>query len=92
MKNIEVIDCYESLLVSIEEIREAHDLLHNWLVRTPNAEDKQSYYHLIAQHGQHFALLNLIMDKMDYLIGLHQKSIKSHYAGDSQTRLIKKGE
>ncbi|MCW6653643.1 hypothetical protein NHG24_07760 [Aerococcaceae bacterium NML210727] len=78
-KNTEVLNDYETLLISIEEIREAHDLLHNWLNCKPKREDWTSYHDLIALHSQHFALLNLIMDKMDHLIKSHQKSINEHY-------------
>ena len=59
-----ILDSYEELVVYTAEIRESLDILHEWLSRKPNFEDYWSYYDLIAGHGQHFALLNLIMHRM----------------------------
>lgn len=66
-----ILDSYEELVVYTAEIRESLDILHEWLSRKPNFEDYRSYYDLIAGHGQHFALLNLIMHRMDCLTEEH---------------------
>ena len=66
-----ILDSYEELVVYTAEIRESLDILHEWLSRKPNFEDYWSYYDLIAGHGQHFALLNLIMHRMDCLTEEH---------------------
>ena len=66
-----ILDRYEELVVYTAEIRESLDILHEWLSRKPNFEDYWSYYDLIAGHGQHFALLNLIMHRMDCLTEEH---------------------
>lgn len=71
MMNKNILDSYEELVVYTAEIRESLDILHKWLSRKPNFEDYWSYYDLIAGHGQHFALLNLIMHRMDCLTEEH---------------------
>ena len=71
MMNKNILDSYEELVVYTAEIRESLDILHEWLSRKPNFEDYWSYYDLIAGHGQHFALLNLIMHRMDCLTEEH---------------------
>lgn len=71
MMNKNILDSYEELVVYTAEIRESLDILHEWLAKKPNFEDYWSYYDLIAGHGQHFALLNLIMYRMDCLTEEH---------------------
>ena len=71
MMNKNILDSYEELVVYTAEIRESLDILHEWLSQKPNFEDYWSYYDLIAGHGQHFALLNLIMHRMDCLTEEH---------------------
>ena len=66
-----ILDSYEELVVYTAEIRESLDILHEWLSRKPNFEDYWSYYDLIAGNGQLFALLNLIMHRMDCLTEEH---------------------
>lgn len=71
MTKIELLDSYEELVAYISEIRESLDILHEWLAKKPNIEDYWSYHNLNAGHGQHFALLNLIMHRMDCLTEEH---------------------
>ena len=71
MTKIELLNSYEDLVIYIEEIRESMEILHEWLSKVPKFDDYWSYYDLIAAHGQHFALLNLIMYRMDCLTEEH---------------------
>ena len=71
MTKIELLDSYEELVAYTSEIRESLDILHEWLAKKPNIEDYWSYHNLIAGHGQHFALLNLIMHRVDCLTEEH---------------------
>ena len=71
MKKIELLNSYEDLVIYIEEIRESMEILHERLSKTPKFDDYWSYHDLIAAHGQHFALLNLIMYRMDCLTEEH---------------------
>lgn len=76
MANKELIDSYEELVNYTAEIRESLDILHEWLSKKPNFEDYWSYYDLIVAHGSHFALLNLIMFRLDSLIEEHTAIIE----------------
>lgn len=71
MTKNELLDSYEELVVYTAEIRESLEILHEWLSIAPKFEDRWSYHDLIALHGQHFALLNLIMHRMDCLTKEH---------------------
>nr|DAQ82518.1 MAG TPA: hypothetical protein [Caudoviricetes sp.] len=71
MTKIELLNSYEDLVIYIEEIRESMEILHEWLSKEPKFDDYWSYHDLIAAHGQHFALLNLIMYRMDCLTEEH---------------------
>lgn len=71
MTKIELLNSYEELVIDTSEIRESLKILHEWLSITPKFEDRWSYHDLIALHGQHFALLNLIMHRMDCLTEEH---------------------
>lgn len=71
MTKIELLNSYEELVVYTSEIRESLGILHEWLSTKPKFEDRWSYHDLIALHGQHFALLNLIMHRMDCLTEEH---------------------
>ena len=71
MMNKNILDSYEELVAYISEIRESLDILHEWLAKKPNIEDYWSYHDLIALHGQHFALLKLIMYRMEHLTEEH---------------------
>lgn len=76
MTKIELLDSYEELVAYTSEIRESLDILHEWLAKKPNFEDYWSYHNLIAGHGQHFALLNLIMHRMDCLTEKHDAIVR----------------
>lgn len=76
MTKIELLDSYEELVAYTSEIRESLDILHEWLAKKPNFEDYWSYHNLIAGHGQHFALLNLIMHRMDCLTKEHDAIVR----------------
>ncbi|WP_162012508.1 hypothetical protein [Streptococcus sp. S784/96/1] len=67
-----IIDSYEELLSYTEEVRDSLDIIHKWLQSKPNVDEYWSYHDLITLHGQHFALLNLIMHRMDSLISEHR--------------------
>lgn len=71
MTKIELLNSYEELVIDTSEIRESLKILHEWLSITPKFEDRWSYHDLIALHGQHFALLNLIMHRMEHLTEEH---------------------
>lgn len=71
MTKNELLDSYEELAAYTSEIRESLDILHEWLSQKPNFEDYWSYHDLIALHGQHFALLKLIMYRMEHLTEEH---------------------
>lgn len=71
MAKIELLNSYEELVIYTSEIRESLNILHEWLLTAPKFEDYWSYHDLIALHGQHFALLNLIMHRMDCLTEEH---------------------
>lgn len=71
MTKIELLNSYEELVIYTSEIRESLNILHEWLLTAPKFEDYWSYHDLIALHGQHFALLNLIMHRMDCLTEEH---------------------
>lgn len=81
MAKNELLDSYEELVAYTSEIRESLDILHEWLAKEPNFEDYHSYYDLIANHGQHFALLNLIMYRLDSLEDEHRTIIDNYIKG-----------
>ena len=81
MAKIELLDSYEELVTYTSEIRESLGILHEWLAKKPNFEDYWSYYDLIAGHGQHFALLNLIMYRLDSLKEEHYTIIENYIKG-----------
>lgn len=81
MTKNELLDSYEELVVYTSEIRESLDILHEWLAKKPNIEDYWSYHNLIAGHGQHFALLNLIMYRLDSLKDEHRTIIDNYIKG-----------
>ena len=81
MEKSDIIDNYEELLTYTEEIRESVNIIHDWLKKKPNFDDYWSYHDLIASHGQHFALLNLIMFRMDGLITEHRAIIEESIQG-----------
>ncbi len=76
MAKIELLESYEELVAYTAEIRESLDILHEWLAKKPNFENYYSYYDLIAAHGAHFALLNLITFRLDSLIEEHTTIIE----------------
>lgn len=82
MAKIEFLDSYEELVAYTAEIRESMDILQKWLSQKPNVEDYWSYHNLIAGHGQHFALLNLILHRMDCLIEEHTTIIDNALKGE----------
>lgn len=81
MAKIELLDSYEELVAYTSEIRESLEILHEWLSIAPKFEDRWSYYDLIAGHGQHFALLNLIMYRLDSLKEEHYTIIENYIKG-----------
>lgn len=76
MAKNKLLDSYEELVAYTAEIRESLDILHEWLSKSPNFEDYWSYHDLIMAHGSHFALLNLIMFRLDSLIEEHTTIIE----------------
>lgn len=81
MAKIELLDSYEELVAYTAEIRETLEILHEWLSIAPKFEDRWSYYDLIVGHGQHFALLNLIMYRLDNLRDEHYTIIENYIKG-----------
>ena len=81
MAKIELLDSYENLLNYVEEIRESMDLIHNWLAKEPDWDSQCDLYEFIAQHSSQFAVLNLIMYRLDYLVTEHREIIENVYRG-----------
>ena len=81
MAKNELLDSYEELVSYTVEIRESLDILQRWLSQKPNFEDYWSYHNLIAGHGQHYALLNLIMYRLDSLKDEHYTIIENYIKG-----------
>ncbi|MFU2205255.1 hypothetical protein [Streptococcus pluranimalium] len=76
MAKADLIFSYEDSLVNMQEIRESLDLIHDWLSKEPKFDDYWTYHDLIACHGQHFALLNLVRYRMDSLATEHREIIE----------------
>nr|DAD99727.1 MAG TPA: hypothetical protein [Siphoviridae sp. ctR6G4] len=81
MAKIELLDSYEDLLNYVEEIRESMDLIHNWLAKEPDWDSQCELYDFIAQHSSQFAVLNLIMYRLDNLVTEHREIIENVYRG-----------
>lgn len=81
MAKIELLDSYEDLLNYVEEIRESMDLIHNWLAKEPDWDSQCELYDFIAQHSSQFAVLNLIMYRLDNLVMEHREIIENVYRG-----------
>ena len=81
MAKIELLDSYEDLLNYVEEIRESMDLIHNWLAKEPDWASQCELYDFIAQHSSQFAVLNLIMYRLDNLVTEHREIIENVYRG-----------
>ncbi|WNF71454.1 hypothetical protein RJW53_10385 [Streptococcus suis] len=71
-----VLDSYKELISYTTEVRDGLDIIQMWLQKKPEADNYWTYHDLIATHGQHFALLNLIMHRMDSLIAEHNEILK----------------
>lgn len=82
MAKIELLDSYEDLLNYVEEIRESMDLIHNWLAKEPNWDSQCELYDFIAQHSSQFAVLNLIMYRLDSLKDEHRTIIDNYIKGE----------
>jgi hypothetical protein len=76
MAKNELLDSYEELVAYTSEIRESLEIIHEWLSTAPKFDDYWSYHDLIAAHGAHFALLNLITFRLDSLIEEHTSIIE----------------
>lgn len=81
MAKIELLDSYEDLLNYVGEIRESMDLIHNWLAKEPDWDSQCDLYEFIAQHSSQFAVLNLIMYRLDNLVTEHREIIENIYRG-----------
>lgn len=81
MAKIELLDSYEDLLNYVEEIRESMDLIHNWLAKEPDWDSQCELYDFIVQHSSQFAVLNLIMYRLDNLVTEHREIIENVYRG-----------
>ncbi|MEY8700994.1 hypothetical protein AALH12_07385 [Streptococcus ferus] len=82
MAKIDVLSEYEDLLTHTTEIRESLNILHNWLSREPKFDKPETYYDIIVAHGSHFALLNLIMYRLDRLESEHRTIINNAMEGE----------
>lgn len=76
MAKIDVLSEYEDLLNCISEIRESLDIIHEWLSREPKFDKPETYYDIIVAHSSHFALLNLVMYRLDSLEVEHRENIE----------------
>lgn len=81
MAKIELLDSYEDLLNYVGEIRESMDLIHDWLAKEPDWDSQCELYDFIAQHSSQFAVLNLIMYRLDNLVTEHREIIENVYRG-----------
>jgi len=81
MAKIELLDSYEDLLNYVGEIRESMDLIHDWLAKEPDWDCQCELYDFIAQHSSQFAVLNLIMYRLDNLVTEHREIIENVYRG-----------
>lgn len=81
MAKIELLDSYEDLLNYVGEIRESMDLIHDWLAKEPDWDSQCELYDFIAQHSSRFAVLNLIMYRLDNLVTEHREIIENVYRG-----------
>lgn len=81
MAKIELLDSYENLLNYVEEIRESMDLIHDWLAKEPDWDSQCELYDFIAQHSSQFAVLNLIMYRLDSLKDEHRTIIDNYMKG-----------
>ncbi|MBO3755687.1 hypothetical protein J5O02_01175 [Streptococcus suis] len=82
MAEIDVLSEYEELLNFTAEIRESLNIIHNWLSREPKFDKPETYYDIIVAHGSHFALLNLIMHRLDSLEAEHRTIIENAMKGN----------
>lgn len=73
---------YESLIIYVEEVRDSLLLLHNYMDCVPDLNELTSYLDLITQHQQNFALLNLVIHRLDNLIGENYKLIDKYAEGE----------
>jgi len=62
-------------------IRESMDLIHNWLAKEPDWDSQCDLYEFIAQHSSQFAVLNLIMYRLDSLKDEHRTIIDNYMKG-----------
>lgn len=70
----EIYSNYEALQTDIEEITEVLYLVHDWLDCCPYTSE-EARINLTYGHSKHFAVLNLIMDKLHNLIDEHKKEM-----------------
>lgn len=82
MANETLIDHYEEFVNYTAEIRESLDILHSWLSKKPEFDQLDTYFDLIMGHGQHWALLNLVMYRLDGLLEEHTAIIEQVMKGN----------
>lgn len=71
----DVIDNYEDFLIYVEEIQDSLRVIHDWLSVVPDFDRPETYCDLITYHRNYFAILNLIMCRLDNLIEEHKENI-----------------
>lgn len=77
----EVLTDYEEFVAYVEEAREVLELLQDCINCNPKLDDLQSYWDLVTQHAKHFGLLNLVIDRLEYLIEENNQKINEHMKG-----------
>lgn len=82
MAKIDIIDNYETLLISVEEIRASLESLHGWLAKDIDWDSQCDLYDFISQHSSQFAILNLIMYRLDSLEVEHRNVIENTMKGN----------
>lgn len=80
MAKIDVLNSYETLLIRVEEVRAGLGSLHDWLDRDINWDSQCDLYDFIAQYSSQFAVLRLIMYRLDDLAEEHQEIINKAVA------------
>ena len=66
-----ILNSYEELVAYVSEVQDSLDILHEWLSVAPDLDKPETYLDLITQHSSHWALLNLIRQRLNCLIDEH---------------------
>lgn len=82
MAKIDVLSEYETLLISVDEIRSSLKSLHSWLSKDIDWDSQCELYDFLANYNSQFAILNLIMYRLDSLEAEHRTIIENAMKGN----------